>query len=367
MERIVLECANYLVLRGHDVNVFASTFEGKNCGYKRCAVPIRAWPPAFAGRSFFSAASRQIDLRDFDVLNTHGCICPFDGVQWIHSLHAAWIERCNITRPRWSKRWIAQKINPLHRVLLQLERRHLAERRYRRLTATTSIVRDDLGRFYGVPPEDVDIVPNGFNPEEFNPAHRKVARQRMREELGLSDDDIVLLFVANELQRKGFPTLLGAVEKLADRRFKIIAAGRPPETEIKRLAAKYGLVSQVLAVGSLRAVADLHAAADLMVLPTQYEAFCLAILESLGSGLPVITTIVPGARDAIVDGTNGLLLNDPSDAGALADIIRGAIDGDFLAKASAAAPKTVCQFQWPTVLRRYEQVLADASRVNERP
>ncbi|MEI6871850.1 MAG: glycosyltransferase, partial [Verrucomicrobiota bacterium] len=104
-----------------------------------------------------------------------------------------------------------------------------------------------------------------------------------------------------------------------------------------------------------------HAAADLFVLPTQYEAFSLAILEALGSGLPVVTTDVPGAKDAILPGVNGLLQAAPKDGRELAEIL-SSLDDDALAGLSAQASASVTQFQWPNVLARYENVLRSASR-----
>ena len=127
--------------------------------------------------------------------------------------------------------------------------------------------------------------------------------------------------------------------------------------EVKRLAADAGLSDQIIACGSTNDMAGFHAAADMFVLPTQYEAFCLAILESLGSGLPVITTSVPGARDAILHDVNGMVVDDPLNAEELAHAIGRGLDTEVRARWSAAAPGSVVQYQWPNVLVRYEEVL----------
>jgi glycosyltransferase involved in cell wall biosynthesis len=68
------------------------------------------------------------------------------------------------------------------------------------------------------------------------------------------------------------------------------------------------------------------------VLPTQYEAFCLAILESLGSGLPVVTSRVPGAHDAVQHGVNGALITDPRDGHELAEALRPLLNFDALGR-----------------------------------
>jgi UDP-glucose:(heptosyl)LPS alpha-1,3-glucosyltransferase len=248
-------------------------------------------------------------------------------------------------------------------MLLRLEDLHFRERNYQKLIATTAVVKADLRQLYGVPDDDVAIIPNGFSPSEFNPLCRRQRRQAMREKLGLGADDIAMLFVANELPRKGYATVLAALRKLDQKRLRLLVVGRPPIAEVRAGAERAGVAGQVIACGPTNDVAGYHAAADLFVLPTQYEAFCLAILEALGSGLPVVCSDVPGARDAIVPGINGALLADPNDADELVETLKPLLDYACRARMAAAAPETVQQYQWPTVLVEYESILMQCAGV----
>jgi UDP-glucose:(heptosyl)LPS alpha-1,3-glucosyltransferase len=358
VERIVFECARFLTGRGHDVAVVAHEWErDETQPVKYQRVLVRSWPEFLRGRSYFENATRQLRSMDFDVLNTHGCVCPLGGVQWVQSVHAAWIERSKDVRPPMSlARW-KQRLNPLHPVLLRLEAEHFRARNYRKIIATTEVVRDDLQRIYGVPHEDVVIISNGFSPDEFNPARRAQMREEMRAKLSLAPDHIALIFVANELQRKGYGTILEAMRRLDRRDLRLLVVGRASVEQAKREAAAAGLASQVIVCGSSGDVGQYHAAADLFVLPTQYEAFCLAILEALGSGLPVITTTVPGARDAIQPGINGALIENPKSGEELAAALEPFLDPIKRAAISAQVPETISAYQWPRVLALYEEVL----------
>ena len=369
VERIMLECARYLVGAGHDVHVFASEFDAdrEQDGFQHHVVTTGRRPRFLRGAAFYRACSSQLAEFDYDVLNTHGCVCPVGGVQWVQSVHAAWLDRSRRFRPPLSLAGIKQRLNPLHPVLLRLEAAHFGARRYRKLIATTEQVRTDLQSYYDVPPEDVDIVPNGFSPSEFSPALRAQRREEVRERLGLREDEVVILFAANELERKGYRVLLAALRALGRRDVRLLVVGRPPQAEVMRWAADVGLGEVVIACGATSNVAEFHAAADLFVLPTQYEAFCLAILEALGSGLPVITTAVPGARDAMTPNVNGLVVDDPLDSDEFAQAIQVGLDRSIRDRWSAAAPASVVQYQWPTVLARYERILLNYRRPSATP
>jgi len=257
---------------------------------------------------------------------------------------------------------LKQKLNPLHPVLLRLEETHFRKRAYQKLIATTEQVRADLKRFYDVPEQDVCLISNGFSPSEFNPVWRAEMRDIVRQQLELLPEHFVLLFAANELERKGYGTVLDALRRLNDPRLRLLVVGRPPVKEVRRQAAKFGVLTQVIACGSTNEIAKFHAAADVFVLPTQYEAFSLAILEALGSGIPVITTDVPGSRDAIQAEVNGLLLDDPTSGAELVEAINHLMQGETCARISASAPATVTSFQWPHVLLQYEQILLEHTK-----
>jgi UDP-glucose:(heptosyl)LPS alpha-1,3-glucosyltransferase len=253
VERIVFECARYLAGTGNDVTVFADEWEPDEVQpvkYQR--VPIRTRPRFLRGRSYYDNASQQLGGADFDVLNTHGCVCPTGGVQWVQSVHAAWLERSREFRaPLSLARW-KQRLNPLHPVLLQLEAKHFRERRYRKVIATTEVVRQDLHRIYGVPEEDVEIISNGFAPEEFNPERRAALREEMRAKLGLKPEHVVLVFVANELERKGYGTILEAMRILGRPELRLLVVGRANALQAESEAAASGLKDQVIVCGPKR-------------------------------------------------------------------------------------------------------------------
>src|SRR5690606_1896809 len=73
-------------------------------------------------------------------------------------------------------------------------------------------------------------------------------------------------------------------------------------------------------VGESADVAALYAAAHLVVLPSYREGLPKSLIEAAACGRPVVTTDVPGCRDAIEPDVSGVLV-PPRDAGALAEAV----------------------------------------------
>jgi UDP-glucose:(heptosyl)LPS alpha-1,3-glucosyltransferase len=345
VERIIYECAKFLAGRGHEVTVFANEFEKNGAAINYRHVPIPRTLKALKPIAFHDACIRQMRQGAFDAHGTFGCVCPEGGVYWAQSVHSAWLDKAKAIRSPWSIARLKQRLNPAHPILLKLEKRHFARGGYRRIIALTEEVKADLHHYYGVPGEDVDVVPNGFAPDEFNVSQARALRESMRKELGFSPETKVIVFIANELDRKGYPALLRTVESMADPRLCILVAGR-------MAPAPHPLVKYV---GSTSQVARYYAAADVFALPTLYEAWGLVIIEAMATGLPVLTSRLAGASVAIREGATGNLLDNPADESEIARKLRPLIEGDHSSPEEISA--SVAQYAWSQVLVKYESVL----------
>lgn len=149
--------------------------------------------------------------------------------------------------------------------------------------------------------------------------------------------------------------LLEAIALLEDPTVKLLGAGRVAPDAYGSLVERLGLADRLQWAGSSNDVALLHAASDVFVLPTRYEAWGLVIVEALGSGLPAVTTKLAGAAVAVRDGETGALLRDPEDSAELAEALRWALSGAPVGADEIAA--SVHYYTWGEVISRYEGVL----------
>jgi UDP-glucose:(heptosyl)LPS alpha-1,3-glucosyltransferase len=355
----MLECANFLQARGHETHVYASDWDLAALHPDVIRHPIPACARPFPLRLLSYRRNSSLEVRNAtpppDVHGTFGVISPAGGVMWVPSVHKAWLDISKRQRPL--PGYLKQKINPLHPMLLAMEHSYFACRQYSRLIALTDQVKADLMRFYQVPSEDIVTLPNGYAPSEFNIARRRESRAAMRRKLGYSEADKVVIFVANELERKGFGTLIHALAELNDPCVRLLVVGRVNPAsyslEIKRL----GLAERVQFTGPSSDVAVYYAAADVFALPTRYEAWGLVVVEAIACGLPVLTSRLAGAAVAVREGETGYLLDNPRDTQEVAQKLALLLEGRMASPDSIS--ESVAEYAWSRVLLNYEAILSD--------
>ncbi|MGE0877294.1 MAG: glycosyltransferase family 4 protein [Acidimicrobiia bacterium] len=361
VERISWEMARYLAPR-HDVTFVGHELEPEQLGPVTPSLFPRRLRPALQPITFRRDASKRLSDLAPDVTVSLGANCPSGDVLVVNSVHRAWLEMgktMTVGRVRVPNR--ARYLLLRHQVLLQLERSYFTKRSPSAVIAVSQTVIDDLVRLYDIDPACCYVIPNGFSASQCSPERSASLRASMRGELGIADDQIALLMVANELHRKGLGVLLEAVHRADDPRLHIHVVGRMAPTDFLATAERLGLSDRLHYHGATSDVARFHAAADLFVLPTQYEAFALAIVEALASGLPVITTSVPGAGDLMRHDVNGLIQTDPLDADELAGLLTAALDAERRTGWSKAAAPSVAEYEWDALMARAEDVILGAA------
>ena len=352
----MVECLRFLAGRGHETHAFASEWDLEALPPEVICHNLPAHGFLAAGRvaEFRRASTRALAELGPDAVGSFGVAAAPGSVVWMQSVHAAWIDISKQTRT--PRERFKQRLNPFHPMILRAEKQMLTRREYRRLIALTPQVGADLTAYYGVPAADIDLLPNGFSSGEFNPGDRWRHRAEMRQHLGFAPDATVLVFVANESERKGLPQLLRALAQLKDPSLHLLAVGRFDPAPVASLAASLGLGERVKLPGASARVASFYAAADLFALPTQYEAWGLVIVEALACGLPVLTSRLAGAAVAVREGVTGELLDDPRDEAEIARKLARLLDRQPRTDAEAIA-RSVAPYEWSQLLGRYEEIL----------
>ncbi len=238
-------------------------------------------------------------------------------------------------------------------------------------------------RFYG---GRYRIVPNGVHLDDAGgssgalsegdaPFFVRTARSRARtyanarvldhfDVAASSRDDAPLriLFIGQAVERKGLPVLLRAFEALREQvPATLTLVGASPE-EVAHMMLDDRGIEALGKVSESRKLAELTGA-DVLCAPSLHgESFGMVLTEALAASTAVVASDIPGYRDVVRDGIDGVL-TPPGDALALAEALRSlALDPGARARLSGAARARAERFAWPhvaaEVLDCYEQALA---------
>ncbi|WP_329339050.1 glycosyltransferase [Streptomyces sp. NBC_00663] len=207
---------------------------------------------------------------------------------------------------------------------------YLASERLGRATVAVSPTVAQRLRNWGVPAPRIEVVPNGIDLARFrfDPLQRLHTRRR----LGLPEDAYVIGGIGRLTAGKQFGTLIHALAQLPAHCWLLLVGGGPDESVLRRTAQEAGVADRVLFTGERPCVPDgspgpdlpsLTWAMDVLASPSPEEAFGLAVVEALASGLPVRYASCPAIEDL------------PPEAATLARQVRGG--ADEFARALAAA------------------------------
>ena len=157
----------------------------------------------------------------------------------------------------------------------------------------------------GAEPSAIRVVPYGVDTDRFRPDPGR--RSGRRSGTGpASGSKLQLLFVGRINQRKGIKYLLEALRLLRTEQVHLTICGRV----IDGLDLFRPFASQIdvrPSVGAAELVAA-YQSADLFVFPSVAEGFGQVLLESLASGLPILSTTHTAAPDLITSGVEGLII-----------------------------------------------------------
>lgn len=174
------------------------------------------------------------------------------------------------------------------------------------------------------------VVGNGTDLSRFRPDPG--ARARIRAELGVQDDELLVGAVGRRVAEKGIAEYEDAARALAGKaRFVWIGPEDPDKAD-----AVAGTSTHVENLGGRSDMPDVYAALDLFVLPSYREGFSRSAMEAAACGVPMVLSDIRGCRE-IGTHEEHLLLTPPGDAAALARAVdRMLTDAALRARLAAA-------------------------------
>lgn len=233
--------------------------------------------------------------------------------------------------------------------------RRLNERCFRKGVRAISIadaVSGSIRKVYGEKIA-VEFAENGIATK----AIESDARGKVRKELGIEDDDMMIINVAGFRKEKNHGVLVRAYARVAGKHEKsclVLAGDGELFGEMKELARRLGIGARVKMLGYRTDIPELLAASDIFVLPSAYEGNPLSLMEAMNYGVPVIAHNVGGIPQILGGGRYGMVYDDDGElAGALCAMCEDKGMRAGLARSAAEKSK---DFSISTMADKYERI-----------
>jgi glycosyltransferase involved in cell wall biosynthesis len=230
---------------------------------------------------------------------------------------------------------------------------------------------DDQVTYYGADRSRIRMTPCGYDPQEFFPIIKTVARRMIR----VPDDVPVVLQLGRLVPRKGIDNVICALGLLKSfhgiHARLIIVGGNPSDStsqgdpELARLhsvARLSDVAGDVEFVGQKdrESLKYYYSAADIFVTTPWYEPFGITPLEAMACGVPVVGSNVGGIKYTVKDGATGILVA-PRDAHHLASAMATLLGNPQLREAmgARALARVKRNFTWERVAERLSSIYAE--------
>lgn len=132
----------------------------------------------------------------------------------------------------------------------------------------------------------------------------------IRKELGIDEEDLLLVNVANNRAFKAIPDLMKAMKYIPkDSKITLLVIGRKMDTpEIKKLSKEFGNEEKIHFLGYRKDSINIVAASDIFVLPSiGGESLTKSVVEAMCLGIVPVISDIEGNKPLVDHGTNGLI------------------------------------------------------------
>jgi len=180
------------------------------------------------------------------------------------------------------------------------------------IIAVSGETKCDIERLFDVDPNQVRVIHNGIDLEEY----RRVDSTDALKRHGINPEEPYLLFVGRITRQKGIIYLVRAIQFM-DPGFQIVLCAGAPDTPeiaiemqkaIEQARAKRSDIIWIEEMVDRSAVIELYSHAAVFCCPSIYEPFGIINLEAMACGTAVVASAVGGIKEVVVDGETGFLV-----------------------------------------------------------
>jgi UDP-glucose:(heptosyl)LPS alpha-1,3-glucosyltransferase len=306
LQRDSVQIAEALHQRGHEVEVFTMKWQGEIPSFLKInIVPAKGFLNFRRYERFSEMMRKATQEKHFD------SVIGFNKMAGLDIYYAA--DPCFATAAA-EKYPKIYRLSPRYRHFYNAEAAVFSKESK---TKTFLIAPNEQKNFeaqYGTPADRFFYLPPGVKRDRMRPENADEIRAAKRASLGIKDDEYLILMIGSGFKTKGLDRALLAVNSLPEeirKKTKFMVMGQDNPNYFLRLTKKLNLQQQVTIFKGRDDVPEFLLAADLLIHPAYRENAGVVLLESICSGLPVLTTSVCGYAHYVEEAQAGKVLPLP--------------------------------------------------------
>ena len=221
------------------------------------------------------------------------------------------------------------------------------------ITCVSKHERDMLVSEIGISEDNIKIIYNGINWNDWQILPDKNIFRKQYPDIS----DKFVLFAGRLATNKGLSDLISAMNLVNQKSVDLVITGADMGLgkQLEKEASEKGVRMHRLGHIDDETYRSVLAAADMLVLPSEYEAFGIVLLEAAAAETAVIGTNVGGIPEAMSPGNNGLIV-EYNDVDNLSKSIATLLDDDKMCNEMGKAGRLWAKnFSWDSILKELEQ------------
>ncbi len=334
---------------GYNFDVFANRWHGNHAGVNFHHVPIVSFPKFLTTISFAYFTRRQLSADSFSLVHSHERIFAAD-IWTLHGVpHRYWIH-C-VRKKRMSLYDLATS---------WVEKKLVTQGSCKKFVAVSNLTRDIFLQEYNIDPQRVTVIHPGVDLNDYATADKKLVRTDIRKEYGFRSEEPIIVFASMNFEIKGLDAIMLALAKLKGKQhsFKLLVVGKGNVKKYTQMAREAKIDENVVFTGQLskEKLIRLYLAGNMYIMLSKFDTFGMVVLEAMAAGLPVIISSNVGAKDIVVEGENGFLISDTSNADYIASIIVLLLNENIRSSMARKALDTAKQNTWSQVAAKYSEI-----------
>ncbi|MCZ6618387.1 MAG: glycosyltransferase family 4 protein [Gammaproteobacteria bacterium] len=308
ISRDLMKMARECLHRGHRVRVYVLHWNApeleEDC-FELVIVPVTALTNHSRYERFAEWVRDHLDERPVDL------VVGLNKMPGLDVYYAG--DSCYEEKAR-TQRNLFYRFLPRYRHFASAERAVFDTASHTEILTISNVQTPIFRKHYRTPPERFHPLPPGIDRDRAAPANKNEIRAELRQEFGITENELLLLFVGSGFIKKGLDRVLFALHGLPGplyERTRLFVLGNDNAEPFRRMAKRLGVDMLVRFLDGRDDVPRFLFSADGLLLPAYDENAGMVILEAMIARLPALVTPNCGYAHYLKDAGAGLVAPDP--------------------------------------------------------